>query len=422
MTECRSLKGLVLLVPVILVCLFLPLFPLSSGEAARGEGAAVFDWAIPKLIKKYNIPGATMSIMKDGRLVIARGYGITDREHEVHTRPDTLFRVASVSKTITAVGIMKLVQEGKLNLDRGAFSVLNDLAPFPGHAPDPRFAQVTVRDLLRHSGGWDSEKSGDPQFMNLDIACETGLQPPVDARVLIRYWMGKPLDHDPGKKYVYSNFGYNILGRIIEKVTGQTYEDYINSAILIPLGIRRMQIGKTLRQQRAKGEGTYYFQPGAELVDSVFPALGKVPEAYGGWSHPSLDAHGGWIASSVDLLRFIRGIEGSGGRAPILPAETIREMTAFQGLENQSPEKYYALGWNISNPGTPSEQWSHAGALTGSNAAWLVRRADGVSYALTFNSLPDDYIGFFGDLEQLMRQEIAKFKSWPNKDLFPKYL
>jgi N-acyl-D-amino-acid deacylase len=122
-----------------------------------------FHITIPKLLKNWNIPGGTLAVIKDGRLVLAEGYGLADREAKARAKPETLFRIASASKPFTAVGILKLIQEGKMHLEDKAFAVLNDLSVFPGATPDPRLADITVRDLLRHSGGWDSSITDDPQ-------------------------------------------------------------------------------------------------------------------------------------------------------------------------------------------------------------------------------------------------------------------
>jgi N-acyl-D-amino-acid deacylase len=394
---------------------------LPVGEAYLVDGLGRFNTIIHQLMDKYNLPGSTLAIMKDGRLVMANAYGFADVESSTRAGPETLFRIASTSKPITAVAVLRLIQDGKLRLDDKVFEILKDFQPPAGSTPDPRLAEIKVRHLLQHSGGWESSTAGDPQFMTREIAEALGLPSPASPQTLIRYWMGQPLQFSPGTKYVYSNFGYNVLGRIIEKVTGQAYEDHVNSMILMPLGIRRMQIGKTLREQRAKDEATYYGNPGDPLVDSVFPALGKVPQAYGGWSHPALDAHGGWIASAIDLLRFVRGVEGSGGQPSILSTETIQLMEEDPKLPGGSANSYYGFGWNIERSGTTVTQWSHAGALEASNASLLVRQADGISYAVIFNSLPDDFVAFFPELQKNLKEEIAKIRKWPSYDLFPKY-
>jgi N-acyl-D-amino-acid deacylase len=410
-----------------LVAVALMVWPLFAGgqEQSKTERAAIpkIDQALRGLMSKYGIPGATVAVMKDGKLVYASGYGYADKAAKEKAKPETLFRIASVSKTITSVAVLKLVQEGKLRLDDRAFDILGDLHPPVGSEPDPRLGLITVKDLLRHSGGWVTAEAGDPQFMSLEIAAALGTPSPPDARSVIRYWMGQPLQRDPGTRYSYSNFGYNVLGRIIEKKTGQSYESHALSQVLLPAGVRRMQIGRTLKEQRAQGEGAYHANPGEPLMDAVFPSLGQVPEAYGGWSHAVLDSHGGWIASGMDLLRFLRVVEGSGGQPKLLTDETLATMTAYQGLpgDGQSPDSYYALGWNVQFPGTPREEWSHSGALSGSNATLLTRRVDGISYAVLFNSLPTDYAAFFNELIPGIRAAINSVPRWPEKDLFPKY-
>jgi len=415
--------GFTFALAALLVCV--SSLPAGGAEAAPTERAAVpkLDQAVKGILRKYQIPGATIAVMKDGRLVYAAGYGLADKEAKEKAKPETLFRIASVSKTITAVATLKLVQDGKLSLDDLAFDLLGDLCPPAGSTPDPRLGLITVRDLLRHSGGWVTAEAGDPQFASLQIAEALGTPSPPDARTVIGFMMGQPLQRDPGTRYSYSNFGYNVLGRIIEKKTGQSYENAVLAQVLLPAGIRRMRIGGTLKEQRALGEGVYHANPGEPLMDSVFPSLGQVPEAYGGWCHAVLDSHGGWIASAVDLLRFIRVVEGSGGQTKLLTDETLAAMTEYQGLpgDGQSAAHYYALGWNVDNPGTPQEEWSHSGALSGSNATLLVRRVDGFSYAVLFNSLPTDFAGFFNELTPAMRAAINSVPKWPQKDLFAKY-
>jgi|WetSurMetagenome_2_1015567.scaffolds.fasta_scaffold22360_2 N-acyl-D-amino-acid deacylase len=420
-------RGLFVGLSFVLVSPFVSVGPLSAAgsDGARAERAAIpkIDQAIKGFLNKYDIPGATIAVMKDGRLVYAAGYGYADKARKEKAVPENLFRIASVSKTITAIAILQLVQEGKLSLDERAFEILGDLHPPVGSEPDPRLGLITVKDLLRHSGGWVTAEAGDPQFMSLQIAEALGTPSPPDVRSVIRYWMGQPLQFTPGTRYSYSNFGYNVLGRIIEKRTGMSYEDEVLSRVLLPAGVRRMKIGATLKEQRADGEGAYHANPGEPLMDAVYPALGKVPEAYGGWSHAVLDSHGGWIASAVDLLRFLRVVEGSGGQAKLLDDGTLATMTQYQGLpgEGQSPAHYYALGWNVDSHGTPQEEWSHTGALSGSNATLLTRRVDGISYAVLFNSLPTDFPGFFNELTPGMRAAVNAVPRWPEKDLFPKY-
>src|SRR5207253_9317336 len=137
------------------------------------------------------------------------------------------FRIASLSKPITSAAILLLVQRGKLNLDQRVFDLLS-YEPLPGETVDPRLATITMRNLLEHSGGWNRDTTFDPMFMmSVPIAVATGTPAPATTDSIIRYMMGKPLQFNPGSDYSYSNFGYSLLGRVIETITGQPYEKFV---------------------------------------------------------------------------------------------------------------------------------------------------------------------------------------------------
>src|SRR5262249_30274495 len=156
-----------------------------------------------------------------------RGYGQADVENGIAVQPDSTFRIASLSKFITATAVLTLVEQGKLDLDARAFALIPQLTPLPGAVMDPRLPTITVRQLLQHTGGWDSSLSGDPMFNSTAIALAAGTAPPASAETVVRYMLGRPLDFAPGTRYAYSNFGYNVLGRIIERVSGQSYAAFV---------------------------------------------------------------------------------------------------------------------------------------------------------------------------------------------------
>ena len=199
-----------------------------TGTAVPGLGS--YDQIIPALMRKYAIPGGAVALLRDGKLIYARGLGYADVDAGTPVPPDALFRIASVSKPITGVAIMKLVDEGRLQLDDRVAPWIADLTPAPGAAVDPRWELITIRQLLNHTGGWDRDKpSGgfDPMFRPAIAAAAVGAPAPASAETVIRYMKGLPLDFDPGTKYVYSNFGYAILGRVIERSSGMPYEEYV---------------------------------------------------------------------------------------------------------------------------------------------------------------------------------------------------
>ena len=218
-----------------------------------------------------------MAVVKDGRLVYARGYGYADgRRGSPCSRMRSSASQASPRPSPRSP-ILKLVEEGRLTLDAKAYPMRPDLLPPPGMATaDPRIYDVTVRQLLWHAGGWDRDRPGgfDPLFMPDEIARVVGVPAPPSAEAIMRYMLGVPLDFAPGTRFAYSNFGYTVLGRVIEKASGLPYEQYVKGAVLGPAGASRMQLGRSLEAGRWPGEVRYYDH---ETAPSVFPGGGTVP-------------------------------------------------------------------------------------------------------------------------------------------------
>ncbi|HKV41474.1 MAG TPA: serine hydrolase domain-containing protein, partial [Blastocatellia bacterium] len=148
---------------------------------------ASFDRIVPAFMKKWQIPGGAIAVMKDGRLVMARGYGWADLEARRPVEPGALFRIASMSKSLTAAAILKLVEERRLRLDEKAFLLLNNLKPAPGAHVDRRIYDITIRELMQHSAGWDRDKSFDPMFMSKEIAAAMGVAAPAGPETIIRF-------------------------------------------------------------------------------------------------------------------------------------------------------------------------------------------------------------------------------------------
>lgn len=196
-----------------------------------------FEKVITGLISKWNIRGGAVGLVKDERLVLAEGYGLADKDKMQSPGATSLFRTASLSKPITAVAILKLYEDGLLRLEEKAFRLIDDLKPPSTPNLDPRIYDITIRDLLQHSGGWDRNASFDPMFKSLEIAQALGVQPPATSENIIRFMLNKPLDFTPGSRYAYSNFGYCVLGRVIERMAGQSYEEFVKTNILMPMGI-----------------------------------------------------------------------------------------------------------------------------------------------------------------------------------------
>ena len=377
---------------------------------------ASFDRVITDLMKRWGIPGGAIAVVKDGRLVLARGYGYSDAVTKEPVAPDALFRIASVSKPITAVAVLKLAEQGRIDLDAKAFALLPSLTPPAGATVDARLDAITVRQLLTHLGGWDRDRSGDPMFRATQIAAALGTPPPASVESVIRYMRGQPLDFAPGDRYVYSNFGYAVLGRIIEQVSGQSYGTYVTDAVLRPVGANRTRLGRSLPADRAPGEVRYY--DGGGLASSVFPSGGQVAWPYGGFYLEAMDAHGGWISSAVDLARFITGVDGLPTRPDVLRAETIERMIARPPTVWDASAFHYGAGWLV----RPQQgNWWHNGSLPGTSSL-IVRTGTGLAWAVLFNARSMvSGSTFEQEVDPAVWQAVAQVTTWPSHDLFAQY-
>jgi N-acyl-D-amino-acid deacylase len=365
-------------------------------DGPRVTLAQAFDREMQEFMEPRRVPGGALAVVKNRRIVYARGYGWADRDKRIRVEPDSLFRIASISKPLTAVAILQLVEQKRLDLELKAFPYL-EIPPAlpPGHSADVRLKEITVRQLLQHTGGWDRERSFDPMFRPRLIAEQVGTPAPASPEAVLRYMQTQPLDFAPGTRYAYSNFGYCVLGRILEKATGQSYGQYVRQHVLAPLGVTSMRLGATLEGQQAPGEVRYYTRDNSS-GPSVFPERpGKIPWPYGGFHLEAMDAHGGWIASALDLARFAAALDDP-ARCPILKPETIATMyeppaaPVSRKPDGSLENRYYGCGWMIRpvSGGTKANYW-HTGSLPGT-ATLLVRRHDGLSWAVLFNQRSED--------------------------------
>jgi N-acyl-D-amino-acid deacylase len=395
---------------------------VATGREIESLGA--LDELMKSFLRDNELPGASLAVARGGRLVYARGFGYADVDRKIPVQPDSLFRIASVSKPITAVTTMRLIDEGKLTLEDRAFEVL----PYHGKQDkeqwaDPRLGQITIRHLLQHRGGWDRHRSIDPMFHSLAIAFWMGQRPPAEAEDVVRFMLGRKLDFDPGQQSVYSNFGYCVLGRVIEQVTGQSYERSVQQSLLQPLGIHSMRIGKTLPEGQAEREVKYYTRNQGTALGVVGDALfRKVPQPYGAWYLEAMDAHGGWLGSTVDLVRFGSALKTVESR---VLSQASRDAMLARPAEDTKPdgekqETYYGLGWQVREISGENKNYWHAGSLPGTSSLLVVRH-DGFSWAVLFNSRDMPNGGTpAAKIDPLIHRAVNSIENWPDHDLFSK--
>jgi len=399
-------------------------FAVSSGKV--DPQTAPFDQLMAEFMEQHQIPGAALAITDQGKLVHARGYGYADLATLEAVTPTSLFRIASISKPVTAIAVLQLIEQGKLKLDDKVFEVLDYAKDIEeaGAEFDPRLKDITIRHLLEHRGGWDRDKSFDAMFESVRFAKQRGVPPPAGPEDIIRAMFKQKLDFAPGERYAYSNFGYCLLGRVIEKLTGLTYENALKERVLAPMGIRSMRIGATRLDGRAPGEVRYY-HPG--IGKSVFEAnLGQdVPWPYGGSHLEAMDSHGGWIASAVDLARLAAAFDDP-NHCPVLSAASIELMhgrppgLAGHDEAGKPKETFYSLGWANRVIGDKFLH-NHAGSLPGT-ATLVMRRPDGRNVVVLFNTRVSPKTNqLTRDIDVLLQKLIDSTKTWPAENRFSEF-
>jgi N-acyl-D-amino-acid deacylase len=382
---------------------------------ASAESTAALEAKLTKIVEDYmqkqGIPGGQLALGRAGKLVMSKGLGLADRDKNIAVSPRTLFRIASISKPLTAVAVLVLAEEGKLSLDAKMLEVLQPdiFLPDKDAKPDARLKDITIRHLLQHTGGWDRDKSGDVMFQARRIATRLGIVCPPGPADVIREVLARPLDDAPGTHYAYSNFGYCILGRIIEKVSGTGYGKFVQDRVLAPAGIKGPKLGSTLTQ--AEGETRYYMPNKNDGDEPVFPKLpDKVPSPYGAWCLETMDSHGGWIACAEDIVRFAMSLDDIGGTSPFKKKETWEMLlTPPPGVvghdgDGKRLEKYYGGGFRVLHD-KKGAGITHSGSLPGTTT-FVWKRSDGWTWAAFFNLRQDGGGGKDGSVVEPLQKAL----------------
>ncbi|MEO5670952.1 MAG: serine hydrolase domain-containing protein [Ramlibacter sp.] len=354
--------------------------PVSGTEV---PAFSALDIKLREVLRTLKIPGASMTVAKNGAIAYQRGFGWADRDAGQVVQPETRFRIASVSKPMTAVGVLRAFEADlPAALDRPVFGPGGLLTgPRYAQVKDQRFLTVRLRDLLQHTGGWDLDVY-EPQYDLVNIARAMNVAAPAEAPDIIEYMLkNQELQIEPGTRSIYSNFGYNVLGRVLEEKTGMPFEKAMRQLVFGPAGMHTPAIGGDALSQRLPGESIYYDDPRWPAMPSQ-TGTGSGPQAYNAYHLQAMDAHGGWVMTSADMVRFADAVDGRSGVPAVLQPATVQRMTT---RDPKIPGTAYGLGW-VQNAGS----WSHSGALTMGTHSYLERLDSGLTWAVVYNSLPAD--------------------------------
>jgi len=333
----------------IFLLMFLCLPSIWAAETPSEKADALLSGLI-----QTNDPGLAVLVAQDGKILFEKGYGLADREHNVPVTPQTTFRIGSVTKQFTAAAILKLQEEGKL-------SVKDKLSKY---IPDfPRGDEVTLRELLNHTSGIHGYTE-EPDFLSRVTNATT-------SAAIIEEMKTYPYDFDPGTEWRYDNSGYVLLGYIVDKVSGQSYGDFLRENFFLPLGMMHT--------------GVYRAHP-----DLPHEAVGYNLSTNG--FRRALDMDSSWLTgcgalySTVeDLYRWNEGIFN--GRV----LDTASLKAAFTPVKKKvsqlNSDNGYGYGWFIGHT-RGLRAISHGGGLNGFSS-WLQRLPDAhLTVAVLVNANP----------------------------------
>lgn len=382
--------------------------PVETSPFDFEKATQPIDSMVNRVMKSLRLAGATVAIVKDERLVYAKGFGYADKENKVPVTEESLFRIGSISKLITAIGIMKMVDDGDITLDDYVFGERGILKGDPyDNIKNRNVYQIKVKHLLNHTAGWSLITYGDPMFIPHKIHKMDKVRYPIDFDEVVAFVLKRHLPYKPGTRFNYSNFGYTLLGRVIEEVSGDDYEEWIQDEILEPAGIDDMQIAGNFEDDRVRGEVKYYdYSPDNEQLS--FDGSGKMAyKPYGADDIEMLGPAGGWLATGSDLMRVLVMVDGYSNRYPdILSQKRVDQMVKGVGGVNRP------LGWRT----TKGAHWWRTGTLSGTTAL-LTRDSNGYSWVIVSNTTPRRG-SFPATSRWAIREGIKMVKNWPATDLF----
>jgi CubicO group peptidase (beta-lactamase class C family) len=319
--------------------------------AAFSLSADDLDTLIEAKMGQHQIPGMSVAVVQGGRVETVRGYGMASLELDVKASAETLYPLYSVSKLFSGVAAALLVEEGKLSLD----APVNRFLP----APAPAWEQVKVRHLLAHSSG----------IRNMFMTPAWGAIPEakrdsMTVEELIAFAAKQELGFQPGEKSAYSSTGLSLMGVVVEKVAGVSYQEFLRSRIFEPAGMKAIRFGDARRV--VEGRSRVYIRN-----EGVLGA--HLTYKFGNWDAPSA----GYNSSATDLARFFAALQ----RNEILPREAQEKLWRRAKL-NDGSEAMFGMAWAVHDAGGKRRSGHEGGG-----AAWALHYPDDALTVIVLTNL-----------------------------------
>ena len=344
------------------------------------------DTAFCNFMRKYHVPAISVAVAKDDRLVYLKSFGQANLSDGIEVDNQSLFRIIQSSMTITSIAIKKLIAEGQLNYNSKVFGKDGILGFQYGRNQYGKWiTDLTIENLLKNQTGWYGENDmiADVNFRQSFPSSDSALSWVLDH---------VPLKSVPGDTSNFSEFDYFVLGRVIEKVSGMTYENYAKEIILRPAGITDMELGWD--SARRPHEVSYYFpSPTANSISDL------LRPRFNGQVHENLylssgDAALGWIASAADLVKLMMKYQTFKSLH-----ETINISRATSLADTAKAKDGYNFDWCATDS---TGDWREAFQFLGSSTI-MMRSSSGFCCAILMNSFRPDSSEFFPDLFRIIK-------------------
>ena len=382
---------------------------LTNAMSSQPELHAM-DSIMQRYLKRWEIHGAQLAISRHDSLLYARGFGYADKDRQIPMEPSYIMRMASVSKLVTATGIMKLRDMGKIRLSDKVFGpkgILNDTF-YVNSIRDKRYFDITVEQLLRHKAGF-TNYAGDAIFSTRYIMQQNHLTTPPDHRTLLRIVLRRHLGYTPGTAQRYCNIGYTLLSLIIEKRTGMSYENFMQRYVLYPAGCYDFHIAGNYLKDRRKNETVYYMHSSSVPVPEFNNSGRMVVRCYGENDITTALGAGAWVASAAELCLLVASIDGDRTVPDVISPQAVKLMT------QEMPDHQFSLGWNFTPRNRP---WIRTGSLVGTSAL-VLRYPDGECWVFITNTSTWKGHKFSQDTMALFEKLRKRFGSkMPKRNMF----
>lgn len=382
---------------------------LTNAMSSQPELHAM-DSIMQRYLKRWEIHGAQLAISRHDSLLYARGFGYADKDRQIPMEPSYIMRMASVSKLVTATGIMKLRDMGKIRLSDKVFGpkgILNDTF-YVNSIRDKRYFDITVEQLLRHKAGF-TNYAGDAIFSTRYIMQQNHLTTPPDHRTLLRIVLRRHLGYTPGTAQRYCNIGYTLLSLIIEKRTGMSYENFMQRYVLNPAGCYDFHIAGNYLKDRRKNETVYYMHSSSVPVPEFNNSGRMVVRCYGENDITTALGAGAWVASAAELCLLVASIDGDRTVPDVISPQAVKLMT------QEMPDHQFSRGWNFTPRNRP---WIRTGSLVGTSAL-VLRYPDGECWVFITNTSTWKGHKFSQDTMALFEKLRKRFGSkMPKRNMF----